>query len=73
MQFDTKRNHLIETLFIRGRHNKTGILQCEQFAQTTAHIEKVNIDFFVLIPPSSESTAQNYHEKFMPTLRAKSI
>ena len=37
MQLDKKRNKLIETLLIRGRHNKTGIIQCEQFTQATAH------------------------------------
>ena len=45
MQLDTKGNKLIETLFLRGRHNKTGIIQCEQFTQSTAHIEKVNTLF----------------------------
>ena len=73
MQLDTKGNKLIETLFLRGRHNKTGIIQCEQFTQSTAHIEKVNTDFFVLIPPFNESTAQYYHEKSMPTLSSRSI
>ena len=48
MQLDTKGNKLIETLFLRGRHNKTGIIQCEQFTQSTAHIEKVNTDFFCI-------------------------
>ena len=32
MQLDTKENKLLETLFIRGRHNKTGIIQCEKFS-----------------------------------------
>ena len=73
MQLDTKGNKLIETLFIRGRHNKTGKIQCEKFTEATAHIEKANTDFFVLIPPFDESTAQYYHEKFTPTLTATSI
>ena len=73
MQLDTKGNKLIENLFLRGRHNKTGIIQCEQFAQATAHIEKVNTDFFLLIPPFNKSTAQYYHEKSVPTLSSKSI
>ena len=73
MQLNTKGNKLVGTLFIRGRHNKTGIIQCEQFTQATAHIEKVNTDFFVLIPPLNESTTQYYHEKFMPTLAAIGI
>ena len=72
MQLDTKGNKLIETLFIRGRHNKAGIIQCEQFTQATAHIEK-NKYRFVLIPLFNESTTQYYHEKSMPTLTAKSI
>ena len=61
MQLDTKRHKLIERLIIRDRHNKTGIIQCEQFTQSTTHIEKANRDFFVLIPPFNESTAQYYH------------
>ena len=73
MQLDTKGNKLTETLFIRGRHNKTGITQCQQFTQAAAHIQKANTDFFVLIPPFNESTAQYYHEKFMPTSTAKMI
>ena len=73
MQLDTKGSKLVETLFIGGRHNKTGTTQFEQFTQATAHIEKVYTDFFVLIPPFNKSTAQYYHERFMPTLRAKFI
>ena len=48
-------------------------MPCEQVTETTAHIEKPNTDFFVLIPPFNESTAQYNHERFMPTLTAKSI
>ena len=73
MQLETKGSKLIETLLIRGRHNKTGIIQCEQFTQTTAHIEKANTGFFVLIPPFNESTAQYYHERFMQTLAIRII
>ena len=62
MQLDTKGNKLVETLFIRSRHNKTGIIQCEQFTQVTAPTEKATTDFFVLISPFNESTAQYYHE-----------
>ena len=54
MKLDTKGNKLIETLFIRGRHNKTGIIQCEQFTQITVNIEKANTDFLVLIPPFND-------------------
>ena len=73
MHLDTKGNKLIETLLIRGRHNKTRIKQCEQFTQTTAHIEKANTGFFVLIPPFNESAAQYYRERFMQTLAARII
>ena len=73
MQLETKGNKLIETLLIRGRHNKTRIKQCEQFTQTTAHIEKANTGFFVLISSFNESTAQYYHERFMQTLAARII
>ena len=73
MQLDTKGNKLIETLLIRGRHNKTRIKQCEQFTQTSAHIEKANTGFFVLIPPFNESTAQYYRERFMQTLATRNI
>ena len=71
MQLDTKGNKLIETLQSRGGYNKTGIIQREQFTQATAHIEKSNTDFFILIPSFTESSAHYYHEKFMPTLTAK--
>ena len=54
MQLDTKGNKLIET-FIRGGHNKTGIIQCEQFTQTTVNIEKANTDFLVLILPFNDT------------------
>ena len=39
MQIDTKRIKLTEILCVRGRHNRTGIIQCEQFSQATAQIE----------------------------------
>ena len=42
-----------------------------KFAQTTAHIEKANIEFLVLIRPYNESTAQYFHEILMPTLATK--
>ena len=48
MQLDTNGNKSVETLFIRGRHNETGIIQSEQFTQTTAHIEKANTYFFCM-------------------------
>ena len=73
MQLDTKGNKLLETLFIRGRNNKTPITQCEQFTQATAHIGKANTNFFVLVPPFNDSTTQYYLEKFIPTLTTKSI
>ena len=59
MQLDTKGNKLIEILYIRGRHSKTGVIQCEQFTQATVHIEKSSTDFFVLVPPFTESSAQH--------------
>ena len=73
MQLDTKENKSVESLFIRGRHNKTGIIQWDQFTQSTANIEKANTGFFVLIPSFNVSTAQYYPEKFMPTLRTRII
>ena len=45
MQLDTNGNKLLETLFIRGRPNKTVIIQCEQFTQDIVHIEKASTDF----------------------------
>ena len=48
MQLDTKGNKSVEALFIRGRHNKTGIIQWDQFTQSTANIEKANTDFFCI-------------------------
>ena len=73
MQLDTKGNELIETLLIRDRHNKTRIKQCEQFTQTSAHIEKEKTGFFGLISPFNESAAQYYRERFMQTLAARII
>ena len=46
MQIDTKRNKLIEMLCVRGRHNRTRIIQCEQFSQATVHIETQIPTFF---------------------------
>ena len=53
MQLNTKGYKLVETLFIRGRHNITGIIQCGQFIQSKVHIKI----FFVLIAQFNESTA----------------
>lgn len=60
-------------MLIKGRHNKTGIIQCQQYTQNTATIEKANTDYFVLIPPFSQSTTVYYHEKFIPNLSPKNI
>ena len=57
MQLDTKGNKLIQTLYRRGRHDKTGIIQCEQFTPDTAHLKKANTDYFVLVPTFSEYAA----------------
>ena len=57
MQLNTKGYKLVETLFIRGRHNITGIIQCGQFIQWKVHIKKSKKDFFVLIAQFNESTA----------------
>ena len=73
MQIDLKKKALISDLFIGGRHNKTGIIQCKQYPQDTATIEKANTDYFVLIPPISKSCATYYHETFIPSLLPKNI
>ena len=57
MQTDLKKNQLITEMFMKGRHHGIGKIQCEQFIQDRAHIEKANTDFIVLIPPFSISTA----------------
>ena len=72
-QNDLKKNPIIQDLFIKGRHNKTGIIQCEQYTQNTATIRNANTDYFVLIPPFSQSTATYYHEKFILNLSPKNI
>ena len=64
---------MIEGFFIRGRHNRIGVIKREQSTQDTAHIKKENTDYFVLVPPFSEYAAQYYHEKFIPDLSAKNI
>ena len=64
---------MIESFIIRGRDNLTWVIQYEQFTQDIAHVEKANTDYFVLVPPFSEYTAQYYHEKFMLDLPAKNI
>ena len=46
MQLDTKGNKLVETSFIRGSYDKTGTIQCQQFTQSKAHIEKAKTVFF---------------------------
>ena len=65
MQTDLKRNELIENFFIRSRHPKIGIIQCEQFTQDIKHLEKANTDYIVLIPPFNISSAIYYGEKFI--------
>ena len=72
IQLDTKKK-MAESFFIRGRHNRIGVIPCEQFTQDTAHIEKENTDYFVLVPPFSEYTAEHYHKTFIPDLSAKNI
>ena len=64
---------MIESFIIRGRDNLTWVIQYKQFTQATAHVEKANTDYFVLVPPFSEYTAQYYQEKFIPDLSAKNI
>ena len=51
MQTDLKENKLIENFFVRGKHPKIGITQCEQFPQDTKNLEKANTDYIVLIAP----------------------
>ena len=48
MQLGTKGNKLVETLCIGGKHNKTGIIQFEQFTQATAHMEKSKYRLFCI-------------------------
>ena len=45
---------MIESFIIRGRDNLTWVIQYKQFTQDTAHVEKANTDYFVLVPPFSE-------------------
>ena len=48
-------------------------MQCEQFTQDTAHIEKANTDFNILIPPFNLSTAEYYHTMFLRSLNPNMI
>ena len=60
-------------MFTRGRHYKIEIIQCEQLTQDTAHIEKANTYFIILIPLFNLSTAEYYHTKFLPSLNPNMI
>ena len=73
MQTHLKGNKLIENLFVRGRHRKIGIIQCEQFNQDTKHLEKENTDCIVLVPPFDISSARYYGEIFLSHLSVNAI
>ena len=60
MQTDLKENKLIENFFVRGRHPKIGITQCEQFPQDTKNLKKANTDYIVVIAPFNISSATYY-------------
>ena len=60
MQTDLKENKLIENFFVRGRHPKIGITQCEQFPQDTKILKKANTDYIVVIAPFNISSATYY-------------
>ena len=59
-QTDLKENKLIENFFVRGRHPKIGITQCEQFPQDTKNLKKANTDYIVVIAPFNISSATYY-------------
>ena len=50
MQIDLKKDQRIAEIFTRERHNRIGIIQCEQFTQDTPHIEKADTNYIALIP-----------------------
>ena len=60
-------------MFTKRRDDGIGIIQCEQCTQDTAHIEKSNTDFIILIPPFSLSTGEYYHTKFLSSLSPNAI
>ena len=68
-----KNGNLITELFIKGKHNNTGVIHWEQYTQATPSIEKANSDFFTLIPPFGIFFANYYHEKFIPYLSPNEI
>ena len=73
LQGDLRNNKIIEDKFTKGRHHKLGIIQCQQFTQDTAHIEKANTDCFVLYPSFSISSCEYFHRKFSATLEPEAI
>ena len=60
-------------MLTKRRDDGIGIIQCEQCTQDTAHIEKSNTGFTILIPPFSLSTAEYYHTKFLSSLTPNAI
>ena len=73
MQISFKKDQSIAEVFTRGRHNRIGIIQCEQFTQDTPHIEKENTDYIVLIPSFSLSSCGYDHKNFLSCLSPKDI
>ena len=60
MQIQLKDNKIITKMII---NKNFGIIECEQYMQTTDLIKKVNADYFMLIGTFTLSDCQYFVEK----------
>ena len=58
-------------MILNKRHRGLGIIQCEQYTQTTDLVQKMNPDYFVLLGTFTLSDCQYFAETFLSSISAE--
>ena len=58
-------------MILNIRHKNIFFIQCEQYAQTTYLVKKMNADYYVLLGVFTLSDCQYFIEKFLSSFKPK--
>ena len=64
MMKETRFSFIMETLYTRGRHQRISIISLEQDLFYSNHVERRNVDYFVLTRMRDTSCLQEFYKRF---------
>ena len=68
LQVQLKGFKILAEIILNKRHKNLGVIQCEQYAQSTDVVQKMNADYFVLLGTFTLGDCQYFVEKIYSSL-----